>query len=162
MTRIRTMKPLHAALALAMATSLALTACGKKDADKAAQAPAAAATAPAPAAPAEKPKDRDIQITSLKPEGATLKPGQTVKIALELAYTLPADGGSVGVVVQDGKNTPISNRLIPAAPGAGKLTEEVEFKVPATDRVVVHVPLYVKGETRSSTVATRSFTVSAK
>lgn len=160
MTRT-TMKRRHAALALAMVAGLALTACGKKDADKAAQAPVPAATAPAPAS-AEKPKDRDIQITSLKPEGATLKPGQTVKLALELAYTLPADGGSVGVVVQDAKNAPIFNKLIPAAPGAGRLTEELEFKVPATDRVVVHVPLYVKGETRSSTVATHSFTVSAK
>jgi len=158
MTRTLTTKPLQTALALALVAGLALTACGKKDADK---APAPATTAPAPSTSAEKPKDRDIQITSLKPEGATFKPGQTVKIAIELAYTLPADGGSVGIVIQDGKNAPISNRLIPATPGSGTLTEEIEFKVPATDRIVVHVPLYVKGETKSSTVATRHFPVKA-
>jgi len=159
MMRTSTMKQTALALVLAMAAGLALTACGKKDADKAADAPAPAVATPAPSAPAEKPKDREIQITSLKPEDTTLKPGQTVKIAIELAYTLPADGGNVGIVVQDGKNTSISNKLIPAAAGSGTLTEEVEFTVPATDRVVVHVPLYVKGESRSSTVATRQFTV---
>lgn len=153
------MKSQQAALALALVAGLALTACGKKDADKAAPTPTPAATAPA--APAEKPKDRDVQITSVAPEVATLKPGQTVKLALQLAYTLPADGGSVGIVIQDGKNAPIANKLIPAAPGSGTLTEEVEFKVPVTDRIAVHVPLYVKGETRSSMVATRSFQVKA-
>lgn len=161
MTRAPTTKPLQAALVMALAAGLTLTACGKKDADKAAGTAAPAATAPAPSAPAEKASDREIRITSLKPEGAIFKPGQAVKIAIELAYMLPADGGSVGIVIQDGKNTSIFNKLIPAAPGNGTLTEEFEFTVPATDRIVVHVPLYVKGETRSSIVTTREFPVRA-
>jgi hypothetical protein len=108
------------------------------------------------------PTDREIKITSIKPDGGTLKTGETVKLAISAAYTLPAQGGGVGIVVQDSKNALIANKLTQVAGGSGTVAEEIEFKVPATERIVVHVPLYLKDETKSSTVATREFTVKAK
>ena len=108
------------------------------------------------------PTDREIKITSIKPDGGTLKTGETVKLAISAAYTLPAQGGGVGIVVQDSKNALIANKLTQVAGGSGTVAEEVEFKVPATERIVVHVPLYLKDETKSSTVASREFKVTAK
>jgi hypothetical protein len=46
--------------------------------------------------------------------------------------------------------------------GSGTFVGELEFKVPATDRVTVLVPLYAKGENKSSTIATHQFAVKAK
>lgn len=154
--------PVRALAVLAVAGAVTLAGCGKKDAapDKAATAaPPAKGT---PVVPAVAPTDREIKITSIKPDGDTLKTGETVKLAISAAYTLPTQGGGVGIVVQDSKNALIANKLTQVAGGSGTVAEEIEFKVPATERIVVHVPLYLKGETKSSTVATREFTVKAK
>ncbi len=159
LNRALTRKTVATTLALPLLVCLALTACGKKEAakptDKATPPPAA--TAPAP----EK-SDREVRITAFKPEGATLKVGETVKVFVAATYRLPANGGSVGIVVQDGKNTAIASKLIPVATDNGTVTEEIEFKVPQTDRILIHVPLYAKGDTKSSTVATRELTVASK
>lgn len=157
-----TRKTLGTSLALPVLVCLALTACGKKEAEKAAdKAPTPtppAATAPVP----DKPADREVRITAFKPEGATLKVGETVKVFVGATYRLPANGGSLGVVVQDGKNTPIANKLVQVATDSGTITEEIEFKVPQTDRILIHVPLYAKGDTKSSTVASRELKVASK
>jgi hypothetical protein len=136
---------------------LSLTACGKKEAapDKAGQpaadqAPKAAAT------------DREIKIVSIKPEVEAFKAGETVKLALSASYTLPAQGGLVGLVVQDAKGTQVADKLAPVEGGSGTFVGEVEFKVPATERLTLIVPLYVKGENKSSASATRNFVVKAK
>lgn len=152
--------PFQIVAILGVAATIAITGCGKKEtpADKSATtAPPAATTAPAAS-----PNDREIKITSIKPDGDTLKTGETVKLAITAAYTLPSQGGNVGVVVQDAKNSLIANKLSQVAGGSGTVNEEIEFKVPATERIVVNVPLYVKDETKSATVATREFAVKAK
>ena len=154
--------PLRAVTVLAVVGAVALVGCGKKDAapDKAATAaPPAAGT---PVVPPTAPTDREIKITSIKPDGGTLKTGETVKLAISAAYTLPAQGGGVGIVVQDSKNALIANKLTQVLGGSGTVAEEIEFKVPATERIVVHVPLYLRDETKSSTVASREFKVTAK
>jgi type IV pilus biogenesis protein CpaD/CtpE len=135
-----------------------LLGCGKKDEAPPSTAPAAPAAA-APTAPVEAPKDREIKITAIKPEGDTLKVGETVKLTITAAYTVPAQGGNVGIVVQDAKNALVVNKLTQVAGGSGNVSEVVEFKVPATERIVVNVPLYLKDETKSATVATHEFTV---
>jgi hypothetical protein len=160
MTARLPLNPLHGALALALAASIGLAGCGKKDAE-----PAKSTTAPTEAtksSPPAAPTDREIKITTLLPEGDTLKTGDTVQLKLSATYVLPAQGGSVGIVVQDSKNALIANKLTPVAGGSGTVNEEVEFKVPATDRITVHVPLYLKDETKSATVATREYAVKAK
>lgn len=145
---------------LGVAGAIALAGCSKKDtpADKAATTAEPAATT----APATAPTDREIKITSIKPDGDTLKTGEMVKLAISAAYTLPPQGGNVGVVVQDAKSGLIANKLSPVAGGSGTVNEEIEFKVPATERIVVNVPLYLKDETKSVTVAQREFAVKAK
>ena len=154
--------PVRAVTVLAVVAAMSLAGCGKKDAapEKAAtEAPPAKGT---PAPPQTAATDREIKITSIKPDGGTLKSGDTVKLAISAAYTLPAQGGGGGIVVQDSKNALIANKLTQVAGGSGTIAEEIEFKVPATERIVVHVPLYLKDETKSSTVASREFKVSAK
>lgn len=136
---------------------LALTACGKKEVapDKAGQ-PATDQGSKAAAT------DREIKIVSIKPEVEALKAGETVKLALSASYTLPAQGGLVGLVVQDAKGTQLADKLTPVEGGSGTFVGEIEFKVPATERLTLIVPLYVKGENKSSASATREFTVKAK
>ena len=158
MRRIPTTHPLHAAVAVALLATVGLTACGKRDAEP---APGKAATTPAAAAPSAPQADRDIRITELKPADVTFKPGEMAKLHVAIAFTLPPDGGTVGLVVQDGNGKPVTNRLVPVPGGSGTLTEAIEFTVPATNRVTLHVPLYVKGESRSATVATSQFPVGA-
>lgn len=158
MRRVPTTHPLHAALAMALVAAVGLAACGKKEAEP---APAKAEAIPTPSTPSATPTDREIRITELKPADATFRPGETAKLHVAIAFTLPADGGTVGIVVQDGNGKPVTNRLVPVPGGSGTLTDEIEFVVPATNRVTLHVPLYVKGESRSATVATSQFAVGA-
>lgn len=160
-TRSNLVRPRLAA-ALLVTGFIALAGCGKKDADtaapKAGPAPAATTAAPPPAAAS----DREIKITSIHPDNISLTAGQTIKINVSAAYTLPPQGGSVGIVVQDAKNALVANKLKPVGGGSGTFTDEIEFKVPATDRVAVHVPLYVKDETKSATVSSKEYTVRPK
>jgi predicted small lipoprotein YifL len=152
-----TPKLMRIATAIAASTLFALAGCGKKD-----------TTPPPSAQPADKAAatfptvDRAIKIISIKPEVDALKAGDTVKIALSASYTVPAQGGLIGLVAQDAKGTLIVDKLTPVEGGSGTYVGELEFKVPATDRVSLVVPLYAKGENKSSTVATHQFAVKAK
>lgn len=155
---VRTQLPvIRVATVAAACALLALTACGKKEAapDKAGQ-PAADQAAKATAA------DREIKIVSIKPEVEAFKAGETVKLSLSASYTLPAQGGLVGLVVQDAKGTQVADKLSPVEGGSGTYVGEVEFKVPATERLTLIVPLYVKGDNKSATSATRNFVVKSK
>jgi hypothetical protein len=136
---------------------LGLTACGKKEA-----APDKAGKSAADQAPKSAATDRDIKIISIKPEVEAFKAGESVKLALSASYTLPAQGGLVGLVVQDAMGTQLADKLTPVEGGSGTFVGEVEFKVPATDRLTLIVPLYVKGENKSAVSTTREFTVKAK
>ena len=150
-------KLLRIAAAVAASALFAVAGCGKKEAaPPPSTQPAADKASPAPAT------DRAIKIISVKPEVEALKAGDTVKIALSASYTVPAQGGLIGIVAQDAKGALIVDKLTPVDGGSGTFVGELEFKVPATDRVSVLVPLYAKGEDKSSTVATHQFAVKAK
>jgi hypothetical protein len=144
-----------------LAGTVMLAGCGKKEPEAVVpkDAPPAAGTTITPPAASN---DREIRITSIQPDNTSLITGQTVKLTVSAAYTLPAQGGSVGIVVQDGKSVLVANKLKPVGGGSGTVSEEIEFKVPATDRVAVHVPLYVKDEKKSATVSSREYTVRPK
>ena len=152
-----TSKLLRIATAIAASTLVALAGCGKKD-----TTPPPSAQPADKAAPTVPTTDRAIKIISIKPEVDALKAGDTVKIALSASYTVPAQGGLIGIVAQDAKGALIVDKLTPVDGGSGTFVGELEFKVPATDRVSVLVPLYAKGEDKSSTVATHQFAVKAK
>ena len=160
-TRSNLVRPRLAA-AVIIAGLVALAGCGKKDTDAVAPKTAAPAPAGASAPPPAATTDREIRITSIHPDNTSLIAGQTVKLSVGAAYTLPAQGGSVGIVVQDAKGALVANKLKPVGGGSGTFTDEIEFKVPATDRVAVHVPLYVKDETKSTNVSSREYTVRPK
>jgi predicted small lipoprotein YifL len=149
-------KLLRIATAVAASVLFAVAGCGKKGAAPPPPQASADKAAPAPAT------DRAVKIISIKPEVDALKAGDTVKIALSASYTVPAQGGLIGIVAQDAKGALIVDKLTPVEGGSGTFVGELEFKVPATDRVSVLVPVYVKGENKSSTIATHQFTVKAK
>lgn len=153
--------PSRAIVAVALAAML-LGACGKKEESADKGAPPAAATPSKAAPPSAVPTDREVRITEVRPELGTLTVGQPVKTVISGTYKLPSPGGSIGIVVQDGKSGLVANKITQVADSSGVFTEEVEFKVPATDKIFLHVPLYVKGDTKSSTVASREWAVKQK
>jgi hypothetical protein len=147
----------QAVAVVAIATTVALMGCSKK-----AETPTAPPAADAPTAPPAPPPDREIKIVDVKPDGDSLKAGDTVKLVIGGTYRVPDPGGAIGIVVQDSKSAMLANRLTTVAAGSGKFNETVEFTVPATERVIVHVPLYLKGESKSTTVALREYAVTPK
>lgn len=153
---------LRAGLIAALAVAL-LAGCGKKDQspDKDTPAAGAAPATPYKAAPPAA-VDREIRIDEIRPEVGTLKTGQAVKFVVSGTYKLPSDGGNVGFVVQDAKNGLVMNKLLPVTTSSGSFTEQIEFKVPPTERIHFHVPLYAKGENKSSAVASREWAVKDK
>jgi hypothetical protein len=144
--------------ALAVCLVLVASGCGRK---QEAAPPPEAPKAEVKAAPAA-PTDREVKVTEIRPNTPSLKSGETVRLALYGTYRLPEQGGNLGVVVQDAKSTMITSKLIPVKGGGGNFEQEVEFKVPATEKVTVNVPLYLKDETTSATVATHEFKVVPK
>lgn len=142
---------------VAVATAVALMGCSKKQ-----DAPTAPPAADAPTAPPAPPPDREIKIVDVKPDGDSLKAGDTVKLVIGGTYRVPDPGGAIGIVVQDSKSAMLANKLTTVAAGSGKFSETVEFTVPATERVIVHVPLYLKGESKSTMVALREYAVTPK
>ena len=147
----------RAVAVVAVATTVALMGCSKKEG-----APTAPPAADAPTAPPAPPPDREIKIVDVKPDGDSLKAGDNVKLVIGGTYRVPEPGGAIGIVVQDSKSAMLANRLTAVAAGSGKFNETVEFTVPATERVIVHVPLYLKGESKSTTVALREYAVTPK
>jgi len=147
----------QAVAVVAVATTVALMGCSKKEG-----APTAPPAADAPTAPPAPPPDREIKIVDVKPDGDSLKAGDNVKLVIGGTYRVPEPGGAIGIVVQDSKSAMLANKLTTVAAGSGKFNETVEFTVPATERVIVHVPLYLKGESKSTTVALREYAVTPK
>lgn len=146
------------AFALALTCAALLVACGKKEDPGAAKAPVAAGEAKTSVVPAP-PTDREVKIMEVRPKIDALKVGDVVRLAIYGTYRVPEQGGNLGIVIQDGKGGLLSSKLVPVKGGSGNFEQEVEFKVPATDRVALNVPLYLKDETTSVTVATQEFKV---
>jgi len=107
--------------------------------------------------------DTSIEILSLMPDSKQpLVQGANVKLRLEARYTLPPAGGMIGVVVQGPDEKPLASTLKEASGGSGKLSTELDFVVPKGKSVVVHVPLYVKGEAKSAKVLNQTYQISEK
>ncbi len=136
---------------------LALTGCPNKSSNDAAKSDVKA-TPPVVAA-----TDRSVRITAIDPDSdKPLLAGSKVKLAIAVEYTVPEPGGIVGVVVQDSSNAPIKSNLREVPSGSGKMNADIEFIVPNSKHIDVHVPLYVKGEKKSSQVAVKKFLISPK
>jgi len=107
--------------------------------------------------------DRSVRIASIEPDSEKpLRAGSKVRLAIAVEYTVPHPGGIVGVVIQDSSNAPVKSNLREVPSGSGKVNSDIEFIVPNAKHIDVHVPLYVKGENKSSQVAVKKFLISPK
>lgn len=132
--------------------------------EKAVEAPVTSAPTPTPAppaAPASNISGASISIASLTPDPSQpLRSGSKVKLKAEVNYVLPPQGGMIGMVIQGGSDTkPIGSTLKPVSGGSGKFATEIDFVVPNAKNVVVHMPLYVKGESKSVRVINKQYEV---
>ncbi|MGH6623611.1 MAG: hypothetical protein ACREBN_06545 [Burkholderiaceae bacterium] len=106
--------------------------------------------------------EKIISRVTLTPDSTeTLKAGTSVKIGLEVDYVVPREGGMVGAVVDGaGGDKPLASTVKDVPGGAGTTKLELDFKVPANAKLLrVQVPLYAKGETKSSEIVTKEYTV---
>ena len=107
--------------------------------------------------------DRSVRIISISPDSdKPLRAGSTVKLAIAVEYAVPSPGGIVGVVIQDSNNAPVKSNLREVPSGSGKINPDIEFVVPNAKHIDVHVPLYVKGENKSTQVAVKKFLITPK
>jgi hypothetical protein len=104
-----------------------------------------------------------ISIASLTPDpNQPLTPGTKLTLKISADYVLPSNGGLIGMVIQGADTKPLASTLKDVPGGAGKFTGEVNFVVPNAGNVTVHVPLYIKGESKSVHVAMQQYQIAAK
>lgn len=104
-----------------------------------------------------------ISIASLTPDPSQpLTAGTKLTLKVNADYVLPSNGGLIGVVIQGADPKPLSSTLKEVPGGAGKFTSEINFVVPNAGNVTVHVPLYIKGDSKSAHVATQQYQIAAK
>ncbi|MDO8932976.1 MAG: hypothetical protein Q7U97_11320 [Rhodocyclaceae bacterium] len=109
------------------------------------------------------PTGSTVSITQITPEvGKPLTVGEEVKLQVSAAYALSAESGTLGLIVQDSKNTPIAQVVNVVLKGGGTEKLEVSFKVPDTSAVHVFTPLSGQGQEATTTVATRSYRVKSR
>ena len=114
-------------------------------------------------APVTSSGDRTVRIASISPDpDKPLRAGSTVKLAIAVEYAVPSPGGIVGVVIQDSNNAPVKSNLRAVPSGSGKVNSDIEFVVPNAKHIDVHVPLYVKGENKSTQVAVKKYLITPK
>ncbi len=106
---------------------------------------------------------RAVTISSISPSpDKPLQVGSKTRIEMGIEYTVPSPGGILGIVIQDSNNSPVKSNLKEVPSGSGTITSEIEFVVPNAKHIDVHVPLYVKGETKSSQVAVKQFKINPR
>ena len=104
-----------------------------------------------------------ISIASILPDTSQpLRAGEKIKVKVEADYVLPSQGGMVGLIIQGSDNKPIESTLKKVSGPAGKFTTEIDFVVPNDKQLIVHVPLYIAGETKSAQVAMKQYQISPK
>jgi hypothetical protein len=108
------------------------------------------------------PAGSTVSIVAITPDtGAALKPGQKVNLSVKAAYTLTAESGTLGLVVQDASNAPLAQTMSVVLRGSGTEELAVQFTVPETTRAVqVFVPLSAQDQSSTATVSSRAFKVS--
>jgi hypothetical protein len=109
------------------------------------------------------PTGSTVSITQITPEvGKPLTVGDEVKLQVSAAYALTAESGTLGLIVQDAKTTPIAQVENVVLKGGGTEKLEVSFRVPDTSAVHIFTPLSAQGQVATTTVATRSYRVKSR
>lgn len=106
------------------------------------------------------PTGSSVKITGITPDPSSpLRAGDRIKLRVDIRYTLTADSGTVGLVVQAADNSGIAYNIDALKKGNGKSTLEAEFVVPHTNAVQVFTPLAAQGQTSTSTADIRTYKV---
>jgi len=103
-----------------------------------------------------------IRIVKLTPdEGTILSKGSEVNLVVEVDYQLESASGTIGLVVQDQDNNPITQTLVVVQKGARRIILKKTFTIPdKVESLFVFTPLYVRG--KESSVASDSIGFSLK
>lgn len=100
------------------------------------------------------------QITAISPDTTqVLRPGERVKLKVDVSYVLTAESGTITLVVLAADNSGIAQDFAVITKGRGKSALEAEFTVPNTTAVRVFTPLVFKGQTSTSVADGRAFKV---
>jgi len=100
------------------------------------------------------------QITSISPDTSqVLRPGEQVKLQVDVSYVLTAESGTIKLVVLAADNSDLAQDFKVVTKGSGKSTLDAAFTVPRTTAVRVFTPLIVPGQDSTSITDGRAFTV---
>lgn len=114
------------------------------------------------------PNDR-VRVVSLSPsDDQPLQAGTTVHFSMKVSYTLDADTGSLGVMLQRGDriNRPDENTTASASKlisrGNGQASFDFEFVVPSANSLVTFIPLIAENEQRPRVAELKVFKIRSK
>lgn len=100
------------------------------------------------------------QITSISPDTTqALRPGEQVKLKVDVSYVLTAESGTIKLVVLAADNSDVAQDFKVITKGSGKSTLEAAFTVPGTTAIRVFAPISVPGQNSTSVTDGRAFTV---
>lgn len=100
------------------------------------------------------------QITAISPDTiVVLRPGEQVKLKVDVNYVLTADSGTIKLVVLAADSSELAQDVKAITKGRGHSTLQAEFTVPGTTVIRVFTPLVVDGRTSTSVADGRAFTV---
>jgi hypothetical protein len=106
------------------------------------------------------PSGSTVNIIEIAPSASdALVVGQKVSLRVKAAFTLAAESGTLGLVVQDAGTTGLAQTMSVVFRGSGTEELAVEFTVPDTKAVQVFVPLSVQGQSSTATVSSRAYKV---
>ena len=111
----------------------------------------------------EVPGGTSIRIAHISPGTSTsLRVGESVTVRAEVEYALPAESGTITLVIQSSDNRTISNETEVVAKGSGKIVLSSTFVVPDTKAIQVFTPLSAQGQVSTTTVDQRAYKVEPK
>jgi hypothetical protein len=116
-----------------------------------------------PAREAAAPSGSSVKIIAISPApGELLRIGRTVRLKVDVSYTLSVESGQVDLVVQDAGGARLAGNLKVIRKGSGEASLDAEFVVPKTVAIQVFTPLLAQGQNASSTVDSRVFEVAGE
>ncbi len=106
------------------------------------------------------PAGSTISIDSMSPDGSSvLHVGDHVSLVATVSYTLTTGPGKINMMVQTENDAIITKQLLDVAAGSGTVTLKADFVVPATNAIVVYLPLFGTDQSFSTTMAKRKLLV---
>jgi len=113
-----------------------------------------------PARETAAPSGSSVKIIAISPApGELLRTGSTVRLKVDVSYTLSVESGQVDLVVQDAGGARLAGNLKVIRKGSGQVSLDAEFVVPKTGAIQVFTPLTAQGQGTTSTVDSRVFEV---